>query len=699
MARNAHKARRKTRQLSSGSLRLTRRGYGFVDTPEGEFFILPSKLNGAMDGDYVEVVRLRSLEARRNQQRAETAGTARNSSREQLGAVKRVLVRKHQTIIGRLLIDQGIKVVQPLDPRIPYDIFIDPQLVSRPAQDADIVLVRLTSWPSRLTAASGYIEEVIGAAEQQGLDSELICRKYDIPCQFSAAALEAARELSDYVSAGSELVPSTAGASDVLSGQSAGESLEVRAQALVSKAVAQPEQLLQRRDLRDIVTFTIDPIDARDFDDALSVEYVNGELLLGVHIADVSAYVELFGAIDLEARQRACSVYLPDQVIAMLPEELSNDLCSLIPDQDRLAFSVLMTMNSDGSVADVQFFTSIIRSDCRLTYDAVDELLQGSASQPEISSAVAERLRILDRLARKLRRRRTARGAIDFDTEEAKLLLDDNDRPIAVELRRRTAATSLVEEAMILANEQVAQYMMQAEAPMVYRVHPDPLPLALSEVAKLLDLLGYLKSSNITVQATQIQAILTAAQSSPEQALISNILLRAMQRAYYAPEYIGHFGLGSAGYCHFTSPIRRYPDLIVHHLLKYQLAGDTPPRELTQQLAIIAEHCSEREQAAEAATREATKQKLAVYLMDQVGQSFTVLVNGVSSLGLFVQEVSTTAEGLISRDSLASGLFYDAEQYCYSDQSGEPVLCLGQCLQVRLTAVDLRLSELDFVLV
>jgi ribonuclease R len=172
-----------------------------------------------------------------------------------------------------------------------------------------------------------------------------------------------------------------------------------------------------------------------------------------------------------------------------------------------------------------------------------------------------------------------------------------------------------------------------------------------------------------------------------------------MQRAYYAPEYIGHFGLASAGYCHFTSPIRRYPDLIVHHLLKYQLAGDTPPPELTQQLAMISEHCSEREQAAEAATREATKQKLAEYLLDQVGQSFTVLVNGVSSLGLFVQEVSTTAEGLISRDSLASGLFYDPEQYCYSDLSGEPVLRLGQRLQVRLSAVDLRLSELDFVLV
>ncbi|MCL2632661.1 MAG: VacB/RNase II family 3'-5' exoribonuclease [Coriobacteriia bacterium] len=685
MARKARNARRKARQRPIGKIRLTRRGYGSVSTPEGDFFILPSRLNGAMDGDTVEVARLRT-ERRPPAQGQAQGGSARSGSqsaqsnqdgRDPLGAVVRVIERNHQTIIGQLIERDGLRVVRPIDERIPYDIFIDIRAVSKPAKDGDIVVVRLTTWPSRVESAGGFIEEVVGESSEAAIDIEIICRKHRIRTVFSADALEQASNLS-FASG--------------LSGNS-------RSFADGCSDLGIPD-ILHRRDLTDLLTFTIDPADARDFDDALSAEYLNGQLILGVHIADVSAYVQLDSALDIEARTRGTSVYLPDRVIPMLPEQLSNELCSLAAGVNRLSMSIMMTMNSDASVQEVQMFPSIICSKARLNYDQVDAFIGGAKpdtpTKTLISSEVGERLVVLDRLARKLKARRIARGAIDFESTEAKVNLDDEGRPIDVTLRTTTSATSLVEEAMILANEQVAQYMLADRSPMIYRVHEEPLPFALEEAANMLTELKMLKPQQSLSSSAAIHKVLEESIGRPEHRLISSVLLRAMKRARYSAHYTGHFGLASKAYCHFTSPIRRYPDLLVHHLLKLKLAGQTVAPALAANLQALSDQSSACEDAAEAATREATNLKLVEYMSSFVGQTFKVMIVSATELGLFITEDKTTVEGLIPKDNLPVSMFFEASGYRYTNASGSRSLAVGQIVSARLTETNISRGWLNF---
>jgi len=678
MARSSRKTRRKARQLSSGPIRLTRSGYGFVSTVEGEYFIFPSRLNGAMDGDYVEVTWLRNQERQRNRTAARVNGQvtrSANRGNERLGAVVRVLERKHQTLIGLLTERDGLRVVRPSDDRIPYDVFIDNRTISKPAKDGDIVVVRLLTWPSRNTSASGYIEELVGSSEEPDIDIEIICRKHGIRTEFPAAVLVQARACFA-ATPGKEYAACD---SDAAIGSELGS------------------DRLERRDLTDLITFTIDPADAHDFDDALSAEYVDGGFYLGVHIADVSHFVTLDSSLDLEARLRGTSVYLPDRVIPMLPVELSNDLCSLNPGEVRLAMTVMMELDRDGRVLGTEFYPSRIRSAARLNYDQVDAFL--TDPDPEayaIDSEVASRLTVLDRVARRLKARRIARGAIDFDSSEAKVLLDENGKPIDVILRKTTSATSLVEEAMILANEQVAAYMLADKSPMVYRIHDEPTPMSLTEVTDTLYNLRLLKSPTPPATSAEIQMILVSTADKPEHALVSSMLLRAMKRARYASYFSTHYGLASDAYCHFTSPIRRYPDLLVHHLLKMKLAGEKLPVELVNALPLLAEQSSNSEDAAEAATREATNLKLVEYMSGFVDEVFDVMIVSVTNQGLFVREQTTTVEGLIPKDRLPGAFVYDPEAYSYSETHGKRSLTLGQMLRVRLYEADTVKAQLNF---
>jgi ribonuclease R len=680
-------------------VKLTRYGYGFVQTPDGQYFVLPSGVHGAMDGDLVEIVRLRSQEQRgRNAaakasgggqgggQGASGAGSSGNrggasnrggwsdsggmsslseKNRESLGAVRRVIDRAQQTVIGTLIEKDGLRVVRPQDERISFDIFIDPYAVSKSAQDGDVVVVRLTTYPTKYESAAGYIEDVLGAADDRGVDFEVILRLNNIRTVFPAAALEEARALAD------------------------GHAL-ADAHAL---AAGQALPTLARRDLRDTLIFTIDPPDAKDFDDALSADYVDGRLVLGVHIADVSAYVPWDSSLDVEARARATSVYLPDRVVPMLPPELSDELCSLKAHEDRLAFTVRMEMNNDGSVAAVEFFPSLIRSAARLTYDQVDAYLSAAEASDsvDISEPIRERLSILDKLARKLHRRRLARGAIDFAGAEAKVTLDEEGHPIAVRLRQSTAATSLVEEAMILANEQVAAYMLKLKAPMVYRIHEDPIPKSLKEATHLLGILAPTDSAGV-------QALLDAHHGQADYPVVSMLMLRAMQRARYAPHFTLHFGMASPAYCHFTSPIRRYPDLLVHQLLKWRLANQRPPKALFNQLETLCVHLSECERAAEAATSQATRLKLVEYLGERSGELFDCLVIGINVHGLVLREVSTTATGFLKKESLPVGMIYETDERRFADPDDGRHIRLGQSLRVCLDYIDLNLPEAYFKL-
>jgi ribonuclease R len=617
-----------------------------------------------MDGDMVEVSRLKGHGPGRQRRPGTDPSSDSLHLRQQVGAVARVLERSQGSVIGELVELGGIQHVVAIDERMPYDVFIDKRAKSAPAEPGDIVVVRLTAWPSRHTSACGYIEDVVRAKDAQGMRIEVILRSHGITADFPQAALAEAEAMAAH---------SLMGPPD-------------------------PDATV-RRDLTGVMTFTIDPPDARDFDDALSLEHVDGETLLGVHIADVSSFVRLRSALDMAAQDRALSVYLPDRVVGMLPTQLSDDLCSLKPGLRRRCLSVLMRLDKDGNVSGTEFVASTIASSARLTYDEADACLRGDAEGPSLPAGIRQRLLALGRLTQRLRRRRLARGAIDFDASEPKVIVDGDGRPCEIVLRRSTPATELVEEAMILANEQVAGYLMSNMRQAVYRTHADPLPAALEDAEQMLAASGHRHGGPPLVGSASIQAVLAATAGRPEQIVVSSILLRAMRRAQYSSQFTGHFGLASPAYCHFTSPIRRYPDLLTHHLLRLSLAGLPLPEGLAAELEPICDHSSRREQAAEAASREATQLMMAEYMASRVGQEFKALVVGVGSLGLFVREQTTAAEGLVSRESLGTGFIFDPAQYRYIDPSRDLALSLGVELTVRLVEADLSGPRLDFVIV
>lgn len=621
-----------------------------------------------MDGDLVEVVRSRSLESKmRQQDEGSQVRSGRYSQTHEnpllIGVVRSVMERAHETIVGTLHYQDGLAIVHPHNEHIPYDIFLDPRAPQgRHAKEGAIVSVRMTTYPGRLEAASGYIEEVIGEEGEQGLGIEVIIREHGLETVFSAAALE-------------------------------------EGATLASRGFTEKEESLLRRDLRGRFIFTIDPSDAKDFDDAISVDFIEGQLRLGVHIADVSAYVAWDGAIDLDARRRATSVYLPDRVIPMLPPLLCDELCSLKAGEDKFAFTIDMLIDSNGAPLATEFYPSRIRSSVRLSYDEVAEILddldKGVSSDHE--SLLHRKIQALRRLAKKLQRRRLQRGAIEFASVEPKLTLDQEGRVVGVRLRTKTEATSIIEEAMILANEQVAGYMLAHDAPAIYRVHDEPLANTLSEILPVLQEFGH-ALQGIPQSSREIQEILASSEGSPEHHLLSSLLLRAMKRARYATTYTTHFGLASRHYTHFTSPIRRYPDLMVHRLLKYRLADMAPPTGLLKQLDWICDHASEMEREAEQASFEATALKLCEFLKPRVGETFSGIITSLSASGFTVREDETTAEGYVERESLPEGFLHDRQSQRYHDPESGGEYRLRQPVRVILKAVDVSRVRLQFVI-
>ena len=667
MTRRTRKKRRSLSPVSIGIITITRKGYGFADTPDGEYFILRSYLRGAMDGDTVEVVRMSSLENRR-QQRSRCSHTDSNcgstaEGKNMPGCVRRVLGRAHSTVVGVFHRVDGLSVVRPLDERVVYDFFLDTSAAKKQkVSDGDLVVLRITTYPSRHESAQGYIEEVIGHASDKNVGIEVIIREHGLETQFSVAALKEAAEMA------------VSGFDDSLPG-------------------------LTSRDLRDRCIFSIDPSDAKDHDDALSLDYRDGMMLLGVHIADVSAYVGWNSAIDLDARRRATSVYLPDRVLPMLPTQLSEDLCSLQPHNDRAAFTVDMLLDKNGSVISSEFYPSIVRSSAALSYEEVSALLESTeaSSADTYDPKITSRLRSLNKLSQKLNRRRLKLGAIEFESVEAKLELNESGLPVGVFLRRKTDATDIVEEAMILANEQVASYMLKNEAAMVYRIHDEPLQEKLEALVEVLQEFG-LGRQGAPKGSHDIQTILEACKDRPEYHLISSLLLRAMKRARYATFFSTHFGLAMTAYTHFTSPIRRYPDLMAHRLLKLQLTNGKAPEDMQKQLDWICEHSSEMERVAEQVSYEATALKLCEFFASRIGERFNGIVVSLNASGLSVREETTTAEGFIEKESLPGNCVFDIKMHRYYDPGSQEQFRLGQRLVVKLKAVDTRRAKLQFVI-
>lgn len=671
MPRSKNHTRRVARSCPRGIMQLNPEGYGFVRTSEGEFFVPHAKLGGAFDGDLVEVA---PLPANSSKGRSHEGFGGGRYGHKRAARVVSVIERAHEVVVGRFEAAEPFGVVVPLDPHIPHDIFT--QLSEAPdVEDGAIVRVRIAQFPSCNSAATGHIEEVLEHVDglDEGVDAVVARHKFETA--FSDAALAEARGASI-------------------------DEVGVLASGY--------------RDLRERFVFTIDPDDARDFDDALSIEQVEGQdrLLwrIGVHIADVSHYVEWGSALDLAARRRGTSVYLVDRVIPMIPEELSCGLCSLAPGEVRRSMTVDLYVNERAQLARYEIYPALICSNARLTYGEALEMLEGECepaaseggkhAQGQRETLIQPHLRQLSRLASLRHAQRERKGGIDFDQPEARVRLDEAGRPQGVELRRKNAATSLVEEMMIWANEVVAEHLSRAKFPCVYRVHEAPDLEGLAQLVPIfeefpwfgkIDPVGFFTGSQHALQ----QAV-SASRGRAEGELVSSLVLRSMKRAVYREKNCGHYGLASATYCHFTSPIRRYPDLMVHRMLKAELFG-RPERfdQMTTNLGWICEHSSGMEREADDAQRESEDLKLAEYLQRFVGQSFSAIVSGVSQGGLYAR-LENTAEGFIPVRTLGDDYFsFDAARYTLTGEETGARYRLGQRIAVVLFAVDPRVPQIN----
>jgi ribonuclease R len=630
------------RHLAVGRLSMNRRGFGFVDTPLGDIYISKRDTGGAMHGDTVAV---------RLEQRAAREGRA--------GEVVQVIERALTEVVGRFERHGGLGIVVPTDPRVHGDLFVDLSQAPVEARPGDVVVARITRYADRRNAVQGVITQVLGAADAPGVDVEIVIHEHGLATEFPSEVAEAAEALGQDVEA---------------------------------------ELAAGRVDCRDLFTLTIDPADARDFDDAISLVREGGGYRLWVHIADVSHYVPWDSVVDVEARHRATSVYLVDRVLPMLPEHLSNVICSLNPGQERLTFTAEMLLDKTGVVEQQRLYPSVIRSDRRLDYDQVQGWLDHGGFPDEETERVLHDFRAL---AAAIHKRRVARGGLDFDTVDAKVLLDEAGEPVEVVLRQRTEATNMIEEAMILANEVVARHMSTAKAPMVYRIHEDPDPDALAQVAVVLKEFGYPVQDLHGAGPRTFQKVVAFAHGRPEERLINSLLLRALERARYVDYLAPHFGLASEAYTHFTSPIRRYPDLIVHRLLKAQLTGtlDRPPTALmVPELEWLAEHSSVMEREAESAEDESVKAKLVALMAKHLGEEFDGIVTGVMGFGLFVQ-LENTAEGLVHVQAMTDDYYrLEPERFMLRGENTGTGYRLGQQVRVRVIDVSVPERRIDFEL-
>jgi ribonuclease R len=641
--------------LIAGRLTVRPEGYGFVLVDGGDDLFVPrSGMHGAMDGDTVQA----------REERTRAAGRRREPERIS-GTVVKILERARERVVGRFESQEGKGAVLPYDPKIDTVIRIA-EGKTHGARDGEIVDTRLTSFPDARRIAHGVVEERIGFLGEPGVDIEIVLRSYGLPPRFPKPVVEESEAFPEEV----------------------------------------PEDdLLGRRDFRDHRIVTIDGETAKDFDDAVEVERTAHGFRLGVHIADVSHYVAEKTALDDEALSRGTSVYFPGRVLPMLPERLSNGLCSLNPRVDRLVLSAVLETDGKGRVIRSEFVKGVIRSAHRMTYTEVARLLETAPTAADRSryGPLLEDFRAMAELAAILRRRREARGSIDFDLPDADVVLDDEGLVVGIVPESRNVAHRLIEEFMLAANEAVAKKLLFSKQPAIYRVHDRPDPDRLVDLREVLESFGYeLKGDLEEVPPAAFQRILREVQGKPEERLLSDLLLRAQRKALYSEECRGHYALSAPYYCHFTSPIRRYPDLVVHRQLTRLFEEGRPVaakdfEAVNERLAEVAALCSERERRAEQAERESLLWKKIVFMKDKVGREFDAFVTGVASFGLFVMLRDFFVEGLVPVSALGSDFFvYEQKQHRLRGRSSGKSYRLGDTLRVRLAAIDEVRRRLDF---
>ena len=627
------------------------KGFGFVEPEDKELddiFIPPTKTNGAMNGDTV-LIRVSD----------ESFGDRRE------GEVTRIVERKTTSVVGTFHGGEGYYYVVPDEKKLPMDILI-PKGKTLGAMDGHKVLVEITEWPSEIRSATGMVTKVLGHKNDPGVDILSIVHKHGIVVDFPEDVLEQAEKIPDTVL---------------------------------------PEQLEGREDYRDELTITIDGDDAKDLDDAIAVTKTeDGLYTLTVHISDVSYYVTKDSPMDKEAYDRGTSVYLTDRVIPMLPHKLSNGICSLNPGVDRLTMTCEMTIDESGTVVDHQIYESVIRSDERMTYKDVYNILEHE--EPTLMKKyerVVPMLFHMKELAHILRTKRQARGSIDFNFKESKIIVDDKGWPVDIEVIERTVSERLIEEFMLAANETIAEHFHWLNVPFMYRVHENPKEERLEHFFSFLTNFGLAMKGGQSVHPRALQQILEQIEDTPEEPVISMMLLRSMQQAKYLDANLGHFGLSTDFYTHFTAPIRRYPDLIVHRLIRHYLIngqiGKKSTKKVASQLPEIAEHTSARERRAVDAERDTESLKKAQFMLDKIGETYEGVVSSVTNFGIFV-ELENTVEGLVHVREMKDDYYrFDERAMMMIGERTAKQYRLGDVVQVEVTNVNPEEGDIDFVFV
>jgi len=631
--------------LLTGRLEIVKSGMGFVvvEGLDRDILIKPDHMGMALDGDEVRV---------------EVTGQGKRSGRQE-GVIREVVRRRQTEFSGRLDVHPHFAFLIPDKQNMPVDIFVPLDLLNG-AKNGDKAIVRITDWTSKAKNPIGEVVSILTHETTNEIAMQGILVDNGFPLHFPDDVLEEAARFPEGV---------------------------------------HPSELHNRRDFRDTLTFTIDPVDARDFDDAISYkELKGGDFELGVHIADVSHYMQKGSPLDQEAYRRATSVYLPDRVLPMLPERLSNELCSLRPNEDKYTFSAVFRINKTGKVKDYWLGRTVIRSRRRFTYEEVQEIIEGADGDHR------DIILLLNETAQNLRRERFKKGAINFSSQEVRFKLDEHAKPIGIVVKESKEAHQLIEEFMLLANKYVAQHVSEIKVkdnpvPFPYRVHDVPDEEKLKLFTTFAARFGHKFDLNTPRGiAKSFNEMLELVRGKPEQHVLESLGIRTMAKAVYTTENIGHYGLGFENYCHFTSPIRRYPDVLVHRVLQEVLDNDIHPvKQMEQQCR----HCSDMERKAMEAERTANKYKQVEYMQDYVGEEFDAVVSGVASFGFWAETVEHKCEGMVSIADLST--FDDFEmlehEYALVGRNTGIRFRMGDKVRVRVAAANLDKRQIDYALV
>ena len=653
-----------------GQMLMSKEGYGFVrvEGREDDIYIPARKMRGALNGDTVAILAASGVSASKKRE-------GRGGSAE--GEVLRVLERSKKPYVGILQIIGG-KAWVIIESRVmPYDVQVPLESVNA-EDEGKKVAVLVNRWERRDDAPWGEIVDVLGVPGENNTEMHAILAEYGLPYKFPDAVERAAATIPVEIT---------------------------------------PDEIARRRDFRDICTFTIDPADAKDFDDALSFRTLeSGNFEVGVHIADVTHYVRPGDVLDKEAYERGTSVYLVDRTVPMLPEILSNNLCSLREGEEKLTFSAVFELNAKAKVIKRWFGRTVIKSNKRFSYEQAQEIIEAAAAgqavpdaeqapqpavvQPEVTQAVLQ----LHKLASIMRAKRFAEGSISFERPEMKVIVDSNGKPLDVVEKITKEANWLIEEFMLLANREVAHYVtksLKSKAPtFVYRIHETPNEEKIKSLSDFVKNFGYkfTPSKNPREIATELNTLMEESKGRPENAAISILALRSMARAEYSTDNVGHYGLGFDYYTHFTSPIRRYPDMMVHRLLaRYMDKGRSEKKQLFEQMC---QHASAREQLATEAERASIKYKTVEFMQDKLGKEYDGTISGITEWGLYVQIEPTKVEGMVAlRDIKGDYFVFDEKRYCLRGKSSRQVFTLGDKVRVKVERTNLEQKLLDYSLV